>query len=209
MAWDGNPLMDAFQGSRAQARALQAKGYGIAVILPAIPLWVPDDAKKELTRLVMNMLRLWLQRTAGRLSDASPVGVTGNLAQSWSADPATDMGGVEIIGVDLDAGITGRISSSLPYAIVMDQGRRPGAPISREGIDAIGYWAQRKLGMSADEANSAKWAIAQVIVAQGIEGKLFVDAVMGQSAPEAERMFADLADDMAAAMAQLQRPGGN
>lgn len=199
--------MDAFQASRIQANAIRARGYGLAVVLPAIPIYTPAAAKKELATLVVQTIRLFLQRTAGKLSDASPVGATGNLAQSWGADPANENGGLELFGTDLDAGIGGRVFSSLPYAIVMDQGRRPGAPISMEGIDAIGYWAQRVLGLSADEARDAKWAIAQTIVAQGIPGKDFVDPVWRQMEPEGERMFAALAEDIAAALVNVQRPG--
>lgn len=197
--------MDAFAGARAQAAAVRSRNYGIAVIFPEIPLYVPAKARQQLSDMVLDTIRLALQQAAGYLSGNAPVGATGSLAQSFGADPATDTGGLELTGVDLDAGISGRVFSSLPHAVVMDQGRRPGAPISMEGIDAIGYWAQRKLGLSADEADRAKWAIANVIVAQGIEGTHYVDKSMDEWQPAAERLLNDLAADIGDALTRVPR----
>jgi len=172
---------------------------GIEVYLPTIPLWVPDDARAEIDALTLDTMRLALHYAAGEISGAAPVD-SGQLAQSFTADPATQTGGIDLAGVDVVAGVTGRVFSSLPYAIVMDQGRRPGSPISRAGIDAIGLWAQRKLGMSADQADRAKWAIASVIVQRGIEGRQFVHEGIQQSRPTIEGMFQALAESVAAAL---------
>lgn len=196
--------MDAFQAAKTQAAAARGADMGMAVILPDIPLWVPEDARREITALVVGTVRLILQTTAGYISDGAPVGATGQLAQSFGADPATETGGLEMLGVDLGAGVAGRVFSSLPYAIVMENGRRPGAPISREGIDAIGYWLQRKLGMSSDEAAQVKWAVARAIVDQGIEGKHFVEAAWQRMEPRANQMMTGLADDIVAILAGKQ-----
>jgi hypothetical protein len=155
-------MSDAFRGLGIVARAgtfsQGAAAAGIQVALPAIPLWVPANARAELSTLVLASMRLACQEAAGRISDAAPVD-SGQLAQSFGSDPASPTGGIEILGQDAEVGINGRVFSSLPHAIVMDQGRRPGQPINRAGIDAIGLWAQRKLGLSADEANHAKWPL--------------------------------------------------
>jgi hypothetical protein len=182
------------------------KDYSITVSLPQIPLWVPEAARQELTNLVLMSMRLAAQTAAGRISDEAPVS-EGILAQSFGADPATATGGIEVLGADVNAGITGRVFSSLPYAIVMDQGRRKGAPISRAGIDAIGLWAQRKLGLSADAAGKAKWAIASSIIAHGIEGTEYFDRGVKSAEPTIQRMFDVLAGQIAAALTG-QREGG-
>lgn len=198
---------DAFEGARAQAAAVNAKGYGIAIVLPDIPLWVPDESRRKINDLTLSTMRLALQDVAGYISDAvGNSSDTGALAQSFGSTPATKDGGQEIIGRDVQAGITGRVFSTLPYAVVIDQGRRPGAPISRAGIDAIGLWAQRKLGMSADEAAGAKWAIATSIIAQGYAGTGYFEEGTNKARPRVEFMFNSLAQHVAEA---LVRKGGS
>ena len=177
-------------GQRAALARAQRSGFGIVPILPDIPLWIPDEAKRAINELVLDTIRLALHLTSDAISDeAQQFADSGALAQSWGNDPATAAGGVELIGVDIQTGIEGRVFSSLPYAIVMERGRYPGSPISRDGIDAIGLWAQRKLGLSADEANTAKWAIANTIIARGIEGKGYVEAGFNRASPKIEQLF--------------------
>jgi len=199
-------MAEAFQASRAMAAAAAKQDYSIALILPNIPLWVPEASKALLNDLILSTTRLALQTAAGYISDeAGKFSDTGNLAQSFGADPATAEGGIELLGMDATAGINGRVFSSLPYAIVMDQGRRPGSPISREGIDAIGLWAQRKLGLSAEEAASAKFAIATHLVAQGFPGYGYFGDGVNRARPDVERMFKTLSDEISR---QLVQPKG-
>jgi hypothetical protein len=196
------PAFDyAYEAGRAPVPGLgKPKGdYLIAVGLPAIPLFHPQSARETIAGIVLDTLRLALLDIAGHVSDRAPVD-SGQLAQSFGSDPATPTGGVEITGTDLLAGVSGRVFSSLPYAIVMEEGRRPGAPISLAGIDAIGLWAQRKLGLSAEEAASAKFAIANYIVGHGIEGKRFAEAGFEAARPGVEAMFVDLAASISQAL---------
>lgn len=167
---------------------------GIEIRLPMIPLFVPDTARAVLNEITVNTVRLALHTIAGHVSDEAPVD-SGQLAQSFGADPANATGGMELLGQDL-VEVTGRIFSSLPYAVVMESGRRAGAPISRAGIDAIGLWAQRKLGLSATEADNAKWAIATQIVAQGIEGKYYFETGVKAARPTVDQLFAALATEI-------------
>jgi hypothetical protein len=172
--------------------------YGIEVRLPAIPLLVSAEAAKALNSLALDTLRLALQTAAGYIAEAAGESSdTGALAQSFGSDPATSTGGIEVLGVDVTAGVTGRVFSSLPYAVVINDGRRPGAPISRAGIDAIGLWAQRKLGLSADEAAAAKWAIATSIVAQGLQGTGYFDTGWKRAQPTVDQLFTALASEIA------------
>ncbi len=176
----------------------------IDIQLPQIPLFVPDQARRTLQTLIQNSVRLALMEVAGRVSDeAGKFADSGQLAQSFGADPATSTGGIEVIGGNT-GDVVGRVFSSLPYAIVMELGRRAGQPISRSGIDAIGLWAQRKLGLSADDADNVKWAIATNIVANGIEGKHFFADGVAAARPRVEMMFTILGDQLAAA---LLKPG--
>jgi hypothetical protein len=169
----------------------RARDTGITVRLPDIPLWVPADAQAVINDLAIDTIRLAMQEVAGAVSGEAPVD-SGQLAQSFTADPATQTGGLELLGTNLATGVTGRIFSTLPHAIVMDLGRRAGQPINRAGIDAIGLWAQRKLGLSASAAASAKWAIAQAIVAHGIEGTHYVEAGLNKARPTVDQLFAAL-----------------
>lgn len=175
------------------------KAHGISITWPDIPAWVPEQARVELSALVVSSMRLALQVVAGHVSDLAPRS-EGTLGQSFGNSPATSIGGQELIGNNIDAGISGRVFSSLPYAVVMNDGRNIGSPISRAGIDAIGLWAQRKLGLSADEADNAKWAIAKHIVEHGFEGNQYFDKGVAAAGPTIEQMFAILAEQIKAAL---------
>jgi hypothetical protein len=123
----------------------------------------------DLNDLVLSTTRLALQDAAGHISDeaAKPQPTPGTWPSPSGRTRRPARAASKSWGQDATAGINGRVFSSLPYAIVMNDGRRPGAPISREGIDAIGLWAQRKLGLSATKAEHAKFGIAAHMVAQG------------------------------------------
>jgi hypothetical protein len=183
--------------------------YGIHVILPDIPLYVPTKAREAINTLALNTLRLALNVVAGEVSQAAgEFSDTGHLAQSFTADPATSTGGIEIIGASASSGdFGGRVFSSLPHAIVMEEGRRPGAPISRDGIDAIGLWAQRKLGLSKEESDGAKWAIVYNIVAQGISGKGYFEQGVNRARPTVEGMFQALGAAVAAELVSTKKTG--
>lgn len=176
----------------------------LEVQIPRLPLWVPAAAAAEIFDLVRQTVHLILTDLAGRISQRAPVGISGNLGQSFVADPATATGGIEIIGgANPELNIEGRVFSSLVYAVVIDEGRRPGSPISRAGIDAIGLWAQRKLGLSATEANRAKWAIAYKIVQKGIQGQHYVQQAFDEGAAAWQQMLDDLAADIAAGLVRV------
>lgn len=192
-------MNDAWQGARAMSAATGRSGYGLEWKIPTIPLWVSAEARRELTDLVLQTVRLILQALAGRISQEAPVN-SGALAQSFGSDPATQEGGIELFGAVTSDTLGGRVFSALPWAIVMEEGRRPGAPISRVGIDAIGLWAQRKLGLDAEEADRAKWAIAASIVAQGIQGLEYVAKAFAGERPTIEATLSRLSEDIAAAL---------
>lgn len=183
----------------------------IEINLPNIPLWRTQgggiNRQSVIGRLVTDTMRLALQEVAGHVSDAAPRN-EGTLAQSFGSFPASSTGGIEMVvtgGGGTSGGsvnINGRVFSSLPYAIVMDKGRRPGAPISREGIESIGVWAQRKLGLSAAESLKARWAIAQSIIRKGIKATNFVNTGWSNAQPRVRSLFKILGDAMARKLAK-------
>ena len=193
-------MADAFLSSPTFASARRTGDYGVFVNLPNIPLYVPAAARQVLSELTVDTMRLAMQEVAGAISDeAGTFANTGALAQSWGA-------GMEIVGsADSTSGIYGRVFSALPYALPMDLGRRPGSPISRAGIDAIGLWAQRKLGLSPEEAEKAKWPIAVSIIRRGIEGKYYVDDGVAKAAPRVDALFAALNQAVAAELLGMQK----
>jgi len=192
--------MDAFQAARSFQAAARMSPNAIELRLPDIPLMQPARALETVAGLVESTIRLALTYLAGVVGDKVPHD-TGHLAQSFAADPATSTGGIELIGAKVGSeAIFGRVFSSLPYAIVMDQGRRAGAPIGREGIEAIGLWAQRKLGLSAEEAAHAKFAIAKSIMAHGIEAHEFIEAALAAGGPRVQVMFEQLSTQLRIAL---------
>lgn len=172
---------------------------GITLLVPPVPLTMPPVARQMINDLTISTIRLALHELAGHVADEAPVD-SGNLAQSFGADPANSTGGMELMGVDVVTGVEGRVFSTLPHAVVMDQGRRPGAPISREGIEAIGLWAQRKLGMSPEEAKGAKFAIANAIVKRGLPAKQFAEKGLQSARPRIEVMLSVLGDSLSRAL---------
>jgi hypothetical protein len=195
-------VADAFQGGFGNYTS--NPNAGITVVVPQIPLWAPESARAVLNRLIHQTVKLALHEVAGRVSDeAGKFADTGHLAQSFGADPATATGGIELMATG-GTDTLGRVFSSLPYAIVMELGRRAGQPISRTGIDAIGLWAQRKLGLSASEADGMKWAIAMSIVAHGIEGKHYFEDGVNAARSRVEMLFKILGDQLGQA---LVKPG--
>ncbi len=172
--------------------------------VPQIPLFIPAEGRKVIGELIRNTIHLALQDIAGHVSEeAGAFADTGHLAQSFGADPFTVSGGIDMTGAEnLSADeVVGRVFSSLPYAIVMEEGRRPGAPISRVGIDAIGLWAQRKLHLSSHDADHVKWAIATVIIRRGLPARHFAQRGFERSKPRIEQMFQILSQQIVAGLA--------
>lgn len=167
--------------------------------LPNIPLWVPEQARQVISGLTRQTMHLALQDLSGYVSEAAPVN-NGMLAQSFGADPATQTGGIEITGQAAGEVVTGRIFSSLPYAVVMDEGRRPGFPVSKVGIDAIGLWAERKLGLSSTDAKRVKYAIANTISRRGIKATHFFDNAVQRWRPRGDQMFNALGEQIVMAL---------
>jgi hypothetical protein len=61
-----------------------------------------------------------------------------------------------------------RLYNDTPYAAIIEFGRRWGR---RPPIEPLAQWAMRKLGLTAKEARSAAFAIANSMAKKGIPGK--------------------------------------
>ncbi len=170
------------------------------------PIVVPERARATIAQIVREHLELMLHDVAGHISAEAPVGVSGNLAQSFAASPATSSGGIELMGQRIDE-VEGRIFSSLPYAIVIDQGREPGKRMPP--VDAIMLWVERVLGITASddvELEDTACAIARSIARKGIAARHFVDRGVERAMPRIEGVAAIMAEAIAIA---LTEPSGS
>lgn len=156
--------------------------------------------------LMRDYMELAATYTAGMAAEKAPKNF-GHLAQSLQASPAGTEGGIELLGGTMvdplgatPVDITGRVFSSLPYAYVMDQGRRPGGPISRAGVASIGLWVRRKLGLTGKEAQSAMYAIAWSIRQKGIAPTFFMKRAAEAAQPKVNQIFEMLNAAMAEAL---------
>lgn len=164
---------------------------------PDIPLLVPDQAKAVIADVQRETMMAALSELAGRVSEEAPKNF-GHLAQSFAAMPATATGGIELLdGSRTTTMIEGRVFSSLPYAVVMEEGRQPNRPIGRAGIAGLGLWVRRKLGLSGKEADAATWAIATSIVRKGITGKHFARTAFTKAQGRLQAIFAAAAKGIA------------
>lgn len=118
----------------------------------------PAALRKGLLAGVMRSLPI-IQQAVREAPPANPQGIgsggavnTGNYLQAWRAE-ATSHG----------ARLTNLAS---PYNAIIEHGRRAGSKAPRTNMIAI--WAQRRLGLSPEEAKRAAWPIAQAIKRRGL-----------------------------------------
>lgn len=163
-------------------------GESVTIRYRDVALFNTPKARELMASLGRTYLGLALQEIAGHISDEAPVGVTGHLAQSWGGH--SQYGGIELLGQEIEQ-LRGRVFSSLPHAIVIDQGRRPGAPMPP--IDAIMLWVERTFGISSgfddDELEQTAWAVAKSIARKGIKPRHYVEKGVRSALPRVEAIF--------------------
>lgn len=103
-----------------------------------------------------------MQSRALKANPASPRGSegafdTGRYNAAWRAGPLP--------------GIGARLYNLQPYSAVVEHGRRVGKRVGRAGLRNLELWAQRKLGVSQQDAKSAAFAIARSITKRGLQGR--------------------------------------
>lgn len=161
----------------------------VEVILPDIPI-VRGETDIVVRQTLQDYMDLAASTLAGAVQEKAPVGVSGGLRQSITYD----------VAFTSPTDIHGRVFSSLPYAKVVDEGRRPG-PISRAGIASIGLWVRRKLGLHGREASSAMYAIAAKIRREGFAGQHFLRDGFEATRPQLDTLFAAMAEEITARLA--------
>lgn len=178
---------------------------GVAVISFTFPdsalFGAPASARELIVEVEKEFVELALLDVAGHLAELAPKNF-GTLGQSFQAYPAGVTGGIELSADVTTGAVGGRVFSSLPYAVVMDAGRRPGRPISRAGVAAIALWVRRKLGLTGREAQSATYAIAWSIRTRGIVGTNYVRRALAKASPRLDGLFREMS---AAIVAGLTR----
>ncbi len=161
-------------------------GPNVTIRYLDVPLFTPERARRTIFELARTFFELGLQEIAGRVSDEAPVGVTGQLAQSF---------GQEVAGASIED-LEGRVFSSLPHAIVIDQGRTPGR--RPPPVDAIALWVERVLGVSSgfddEELEQVSFLIARAIGRRGMYPREFVKKGVENAVPTLEGIFRALAD---------------
>jgi hypothetical protein len=179
-------------------------GSSVEVRYTDSALWSTEGARQVLTDKARLFFHLALQTIAGHVSDEAPVGVSGNLAQSFAGTPGAAMGGTEITGSSIET-LQGRVFSSLPYAIVMDQGRTPGARMPPPAV--LETWVRRVLavGGTDKEVRSVAFLVARSIGKKGIKATHFVDHGLEKARPTLDGIWKAFADAIAEG---LIKPGG-
>lgn len=166
---------------------------------PSVQLFTqPEGAIAELVDGIMqNAAHVGLLAVADAIAIVAPHD-QGGIANSFRTDPASSVGGLELTGASfLDEGIVGRVFSSLPQAVVLEDGRQPGTYVNAEGIAALTAWAGRKLGVSGKDATSAAFAIATLIHKRGLPGRHY----LAQAAPLAQAQVALIFENAGEAIA--------
>lgn len=173
---------------------------------PKLPILEKAEAREVIGQIGRDYIELAVFYLAGMVAEAAPRNF-GTLAQSFQASPAGVGGGVEIVGTLLNDGaeLYGRTFSTLPQAIVMEEGRRAGAPISRSGMAALALWVRRKLGLSGREARSATYAIAWKIKRRGIEGKHYARHAADRARPRIDQIFVEMGAAIRAGLVEGKR----
>lgn len=99
-----------------------------------------------------------MQRRTDLAPPANPAGIgsggavnTGHFRRAWKATPAPD---------------GAYLFNDAPYAGVVEFGRRAGSRMPPR--DVIAHWAQRRLGMSRQDAMAAAWVIGRAIARRGL-----------------------------------------
>ena len=70
---------------------------------------------------------------------------------------------------DTEEGIA--IYNDVPYAPIIEYGRRPGKGVSQQGQIAIARWAQRKLKVPENKARGVAYCIARIHKRLGLKGR--------------------------------------
>ena len=140
-----------------------------------------DEAPDMVHRELLAGMRAITIHLEGETADAlrpPDVGASGALSESISSDAFTT-----------PAGVLGVVGTPKHYAVVVEDGRRPGKGVSREGRVALAAWAVSKLGVPQKEADGVAYLIARKIKREGIKARKIFQNTLDQSMPAVVREF--------------------
>lgn len=101
--------------------------------------------------------------------ELAPRGATGLLRNSIIAGQPTVAGPV----------IEARVGTSIAHAVPVEFGRRAGQ--RPPPVAPIAHWARARLGLAADEAQRAGWAISRAIARRGIPPRPFLSRALADN----------------------------
>lgn len=171
----------------------------ISAVFPNVPLLTdtPDEIAAHVDEIMANASRVALLAVADAIALSAPSD-TGDLVNSFRADPASTVGGIELTGHSfVGDGVVGRLFSTLPQAVVMESGRQPGSYVNAAGITALTAWASRHLGVEGKDAVRAAFAIATMIHKRGLPAKDYVEAALPLAQATIDQVFANAGDAIA------------
>jgi hypothetical protein len=115
-----------------------------------------------------------LVQSARTASPASPGGFTG----AWGGGGAPNyISGFRALRHPLGA----MVFNTMPYAGVIERGRRPGTGVSREGQFALATWVKRRMGIAdPKKAKGIAFLIARKIKARGLRARFVMGRVFKQ-----------------------------
>lgn len=121
----------------------------------------------------------------GRMVEASPVGGTALLRNSWEVDPPL---------AEAKA-VTAGTRTTAVQAIIVDEGARPHFPPPR----ALSQWVRRKLGIvEPQDLRRTSFRIGRAIKRRGLPARRVLSRAFEAARPEIDRIF----DQMQARVAQ-------
>ena len=136
---------------------------------------MPEMTAKE-SMVAMRKVVLEVERQAIRVQVRKKVHNYGTLKDAWTTKVTKGT-----------RGIKGIVMSPLPYAIVMEKGRKAGA--TAPPTDAIRLWITRKKGLRGREADSAAFLIARSIGEKGIKGRHMLEEGYEAAEPTVMKLF--------------------
>jgi hypothetical protein len=152
----------------------------------------PAVAERELTAAATEATML-LER---EVKDTWPTGVFNSRQQIASDVFSTP------------AGVLGVVGTPSVYALVIEDGRRPGKGVSKEGREALAMWAVGILGVTPKEAPGVAFLISRKIKAKGIAAKHPFQNALQKHEPHVLRMFEDACGRVASHLAGGSAGGG-
>lgn len=161
----------------------------ISATVTTVPKLMTPEAERIWDRGVEAALDVWADEILGKAKELAPVNV-GPLRNSLFVEKPEGRG-------------VRFVTSPLPYAVVMEEGRTPGRRMPP--FDPIALWVNRQMRIPRSDPRfeSVVWLLRKKIAREGIRARRF----FARAAEYGETKARELFDHMLASVAkQLERP---